>query len=121
MTNTKKMTKKDYFAQIKANYNLTEDEIKFIDHEVELLDRKNASGEKKQTKAQLENEEIKNNILSAMSANTAYTVSDMLKSFICCADLSQNKVNALVKQLKDEGRVVRTEEKGRALFTKVEG
>ena len=32
MANNKKMTKKDYFEQIKAKYNLTADEVKFIDH-----------------------------------------------------------------------------------------
>jgi len=121
MANTeKKMTKRERYEDMLAKYPFTEDEVKFIKHELELLDRKNASGEGKMTKTQTANVAYKAEILSAMSPKTAYTVSDMLKSFACCVELSQNKVNALVKQLKDEGKVVRTEEKGRAYFTKVE-
>jgi hypothetical protein len=121
MSNTKKKTKKEYFEQIKANYNLTEDEVEFIDHEIELLDRKNASGgDRKPTKAQEANEAIKTEILDSMTPNRLYTISEMLKVFACCSDLSQNKVNALVKQLKDEGKVVRTEDKGKAYFTKAD-
>ena len=40
------MTKADYFKQIMANYSLTEDEKAFIQHELDLLAKKN-SGEKK--------------------------------------------------------------------------
>ena len=42
MTN-KKMTKREMFEQIKTNYNLTDAEKAFIDHELELLAKKNAS------------------------------------------------------------------------------
>ena len=40
MEKTKKRTKAQMFAQIKANYALTADEVAFIDHELELLARK---------------------------------------------------------------------------------
>ena len=37
MSNAKKMTKREMFEMIKANHNLSADEIAFIDHELELL------------------------------------------------------------------------------------
>ena len=50
MANTKKMTKKDYFAILKATYPTTADNydevIKFIDHEMELLEKKNSADKK---------------------------------------------------------------------------
>ena len=42
MANEKKMTKAQMFAQIKANHNLSADEVAFIDHELELLAKKNS-------------------------------------------------------------------------------
>ena len=46
MTN-KKMTKREMFEQIKANYQLTEAERAFIDHELELLAKKNSAEKKR--------------------------------------------------------------------------
>lgn len=65
MANTKKMTKADYFKQIMANYNITDDERAFIEHELELLAKKN-SAEKKPTAVQVANEGIKDAILEGM-------------------------------------------------------
>ena len=116
----KKMTKRDYFTQIKAKYNLTEDEIAFIDHELELLDRKNATptGEKKLTATQMANEIIKDSILEEMEENRLYTISEMMKALPCCAELTNQKITRLVAQLVDANRVVRTEDKRKAYFSK---
>ena len=117
MTN-KKMTKAQMFAQIKANYALTEDEIAFIDHELELLARKN-SAEKKQTPTQVANEGIKDAIYEGMEDNRLYTISELIKEVPACAELTNQRVSALVRQLKDEGRVERIEEKRKAYFRKI--
>ena len=115
----KKMTKRDYFTQIKTNYKLTEEEIAFIDHELELLDRKNASatGEKKMTATQAENEKVKQTILEEMEENKLYTISEMMKVLPCCAELSNQKVSSLVRQLTNECKVKRIEEKRKAYFS----
>lgn len=111
-----KMTKRDYFNQILSKYPLTADEKAFIDHELELLDRKNSSGgAKAPTATQKANESLKSEILDAMASDTRYTVSELDKML---GIGSPNKTNALVKQLKDACLVIRTEEKGRAYFTK---
>ena len=115
MANVKKMTKADYFRQIMANYNLTADEKAFVEHELELLAKKN-SAEKKPTAVQVANEGIKTDILEAMESGKKYTITDLMKSVDACADLSNQRVSALVRQLVTEGSVERTEEKRKAYF-----
>ena len=118
MANQKKSTKAQMFAQLKANYPLTEDEVKFIDHELELLSKKN-SAEKKPTAQQTANEGIKQSIVDGMENGKAYTITDIIKSVPACADLTNQRVSALMRQLVENGAVVRTEDKRKAYFTKV--
>ena len=118
MDNQKKSTKAQMFAQLKANYPLTEDEVKFIDHELELLSKKN-SAEKKPTAQQTANEGIKQSIVDGMENGKAYTITDIIKSVPACADLTNQRVSALMRQLVENGAVVRTEDKRKAYFTKV--
>ena len=120
MENVKKMTKRDYFNQllaidgVKANADL----VNFIGHELELLAKKNASGTGKLTAAQVANEGIKSEILECMAnePNRLFTITEMIKEFECCKELSMPKVIALVGQLKNGGKVERLEEKRKAYF-----
>lgn len=120
MTNTKKLTKKDHFntlltiAEVKANPTL----VAFIEHEIELLEKKN-SADKKPTAAQVANEGIKTAILNAMEVGKLYTITDFQKSVPECAELSNQRVSALVRQLKDSNLVERVEEKRKAYFRKI--
>ena len=116
MANTKKMTKREMFEQIKANYELTTEEVAFINHELELLAKKN-SAEKKPTAVQVANEGIKENIVAGMESDKSYTITDLMKSIPECAELSNQRVSALVRQLVADGVVVRTEEKRKAYFS----
>ena len=118
MANTKKMTKREMFEMIKANHNLSADEIAFIDHELELLAKKN-SAEKKPTAVQVANEGIKADILDGMEIGKKYTITDLMKEIPACAELSNQRVSALVRQLVTDGSVERTEEKRKAYFSKV--
>ena len=118
MANVKKMTKADYFKQIMASYPLTEDEKAFVEHELELLAKKN-SAEKKPTAVQVGNEAIKDAILEAMEEGKKYTITDRMKEVDACAELSNQRVSALVRQLVTDGSVERTEEKRKAYFSKV--
>ena len=77
MANTKKMTKREMFEQIKANYSLTNEEVAFIDHELELLAKKN-SAEKKPTAVQVANEGIKQSIVDGMEVNLLFFENDLL-------------------------------------------
>lgn len=118
MANTKKMTKREMFEMIKVNHNLSADEIAFIDHELELLAKKN-SAEKKPTAVQVANEGIKADILDGMEIGKKYTITDLMKEIPACAELSNQRVSALVRQLVTDGAVERTEEKRKAYFSKV--
>ena len=120
MANTKKMTKKDYFAILRATYPASADNydevIAFIDHEVDLLNRKNSS-EKKPTAQQVANDSIKTAIAEGMSPNRLYTVTEIQKEIAECNELSNQRVSALLRQMKDDGIIVRTEDKRKAYFS----
>jgi DNA-binding transcriptional regulator GbsR (MarR family) len=54
-----------------------------------------------------------------MESGKLYTITDLIKSIPDCADLTNQRVSAIVRQLKDEGSVERVEEKRKAYFKKV--
>jgi DNA-binding transcriptional regulator GbsR (MarR family) len=53
-----------------------------------------------------------------MEDGKAYTIGDLMKEVPELADLTNQRVSALVRQLKDDGLVVREEIKRKAYFTK---
>ena len=83
----------------------------------ESISKKN-SAERKPTATQKANEEYKKAILSFMEIGKKYTISELMKEVVELADLSNQRVSALVRQLKDSGLVERTEEKRKAYFSK---
>lgn len=112
----KRMTKRDYFNRILA-YAHEEDKA-FIEHELELLAKKN-SGEKKPTATQKENEAIKVAIVEGLG-DKALTIGEICKTVDACKELSSQKVSALVRQLVLEDKVTREEIKRRAYFSVAE-
>lgn len=84
----------------------------------ESISKKN-SAERKPTATQKANEGYKEAILSFMEVGKKYTISELMKSIVEIADLSNQRVSALVRQLKESGLVERTEEKRKAYFSKV--
>jgi hypothetical protein len=93
--------------------------VDFINHEIELLDKKNAS-EKKPTAQQTANDGIKTAILDNMVSGTKYTITDIIKTVPECAELTNQRVSALVRQLISDGLVTRVEEKRKAYFILVD-
>ena len=86
-----------------------------IDNELALLAKKN-SAEKKPTAQQTANEVVKTAILNGMERNRIYTVTEVIKSIPECADMTNQRVSALLRQMVDAGTIVRTEEKRKAYF-----
>ena len=122
MTNkTTKLTKKDKFEMLAKLPAVQSDPVlsEFIAHEMELLSKKN-SAEKKPTAQQVANVGIQTAILNGMEVGKAYTITDLIKSVPECADLTNQRVSALVRQMVDGGSVERFEEKRKAYFRKVE-
>ena len=117
MANIKKMTKADYFKQIMANYPLTDEEKAFVEHELELLAKKN-SAEKKPTAQQVANAGICEAIYNSMEDGVLYTITDLIKSIPECADLTNQRVSAIVRGMIGS-KVERVEEKRKAYFRKI--
>ena len=112
LTKAQKYAMLKELAEVKANPTLVE----FIDHELELLAKKN-SADKKPTAVQIANEGIKSVILETLAENGGkMTISEMQKVFPCCAELSNQRVSALIRQLIADGKVERLEEKRKAVF-----
>ncbi len=81
---------------------------------------KKNSAERKPTATQKANEGYKEAILNFMEVDKKYTITDLMKEVVELVDLSNQRVSALVRQLKDDGLVERTEEKRKAYFSKKE-
>ena len=120
-TNSTKVTKRERFAQlmaiVEASNVANATELKeFIEHEVELLDKKNSrSG--KPTKTQVENEAIKTQIVSILErVRKPMTVTQLLSESEL-AGLSNQKISALLTQLRESGKVMRTVEKKVAYYS----
>lgn len=111
----KKITKKERFAELRSKVADCPELVAFIDHEIELLERKNATKSGKPTANQVANEGLKEQIMSYLSENGASTTTQIMKG----VGLESNqKTSALIRQLKLNSLVVRTVEKGVAYFAK---
>lgn len=114
MATIKKLTKADKFGMllnieaVKDNPTLKE----FVEHELELLAKKN-SAEKKPTKTQKANEELKVAIAEGMEKGKLYTITELIKTIPECADLTNQKVSAVVRGM---ANIERVEQKGKAYF-----
>lgn len=117
---SKKMTIAEKFNALLEKYPFTEDERAFIKDRIDKATRK-TDGEKKPTAKQVQNAAVADEVYAFMAdtPDTAYTVSELLKVCSAFDGCSASYANAIVKKLKDAGRVARTEIKGRAYFTAV--
>ena len=121
MNTTKKMTKASAWTIVKgivenSGHPQSAELVEKIENELVLLAKKN-SAEKKPTAQQTANEGIKSAIVNGMVANRAYTITDIIKEVPQCAELTNQRVSALMRQLVESGAVVRTEDKRKAYFT----
>jgi Fic family protein len=108
------MTKKENFNELYAIIETMElDETKkdnlltFIEHELELLGKKNSHKSNKPTKKQIENEKMTNDILALLEPSKYYTAKQIGDMF----GLSAQKITALLKD-----HVSRETYKGKALY-----
>ena len=118
ITMANKKTVVEMFEEIKAQPGLTQEQVEFLEKRIEITKKKNASGSgenAKPTKTQLENEGIKDTIVSVLTT-TPTTITDLIKSSADLASYTNQIVSALLTQLLKERRVVRTEVKGKAHY-----
>lgn len=120
MANTK-MTKRDYFNQVlaivenaKENIENYEDVRNFVEHEIELLNKKKSNT--KPTKTQVENEKIKARILEVLTeVNEVMTISELMTAD-GLEGYSNQKLSVLANQLVKEEKVVKTSVKKVSYF-----
>ena len=116
----KKITKRESFTEIKGILEELGKErlAKVMEHELELLARKNASGEGKQTATQIANEGIKNGIVECLenAPERLITITEMIKEFDCCKPFVNQKISNLANQLVKENRIAKIEEKRKSFF-----
>jgi hypothetical protein len=101
------MTKREMFSAIREAVAGNVDMVEFIDHEIELLDRKSATP-KKPTKTQIENENLKADILVFLSgADAPQNVKDITAGVDSLNDASCQKVSRLLADLVKSGSIVK--------------
>ena len=114
----KKITKAQKFEMLLAIPAVAESEMlkEFVEHELELLAKKN-SADKKPTAQQTANKAIADAIVDALAENPTrlYTITEIIKEVPECADLTNQRVSAIVRGLLDK-EIKRVEDKRKAYF-----
>ena len=113
-----KITKAQMFGMIKAVAGVASnpDMVAFIDHEIELLSKRNSKA-KKPTKKQTENIGIMDMIFDVLSASDiALSIADIRNTNSELEALSSQKVSALLKKMVDDGRLVKIYDKKVPMF-----
>lgn len=110
-----KITNVKALSYILTNCELPE-EVKSKVEAMKASYEKKASAERKPTPTQTENANFKAEILAFLADGNKYTVSDLMKGIPSIADLSNQRVSAIVRQLVANGEVMRVEEKRKAYF-----
>lgn len=125
---TKNPTKKDRFNALLAIPAVAQDQalVDFINHELELLAKKNAA-DRKPTKKQAEklsrDADLRAAIVNEMEMGTLYSAADLLKTLPTLAadpDLSVAKISYLMRDLVDDQSVVRTVDKRHTFYSLAE-
>ena len=113
-----KMTKLQIVTMMLANAEISSNEVfkAYLENEKALLEKK--ASNRKATKIQTENVGIKATILTVLEDfNKPMTITDIQSANEDLKALSNQKISALVKQLKDNGLVVKSVVKGKSLFS----
>ena len=111
-----KTTNVKALAYVLENYELPT-EIRAKLEKMKVQFEKKNSAEKQPTATQIANEGIKNLILEVIG-NSSLTITEMQKINGELAELSNQKISALLKQMVENGSVVREEIKRKAYFKK---
>ena len=114
-----KKTKREYFNELRVLANGNDELITFIDHEIELLNKKN-SAERKPTVNQLDNKKIKKVVLEKIGTNS-YTITEIIKNVLAnteWADLTCSRMTAIATQMAEDGDLIREVVKRKAYYKK---
>ena len=121
MEKVRKITKRERFEMIKeivlnAGLDNEVEMIEFLDNEINLLNKKRASGAK--TATQKENEVLVEKLYAVLAEiGRPVTVSELQAENEEFGAMSNQKVSALMKKLTDAERVIKTPDKKKSYFS----
>ena len=118
------MTKREFLNAVIATIEGNDTEINvmemldYANTELRKLDERNLARTSKPTATQKANEVLKEAIIAGMAHNRIYTIAEIVKEIPECAELSNQKVAAMLNQLKADEKVEKITEK-RKVYWKV--
>lgn len=123
MTMANKKVKRDYFMEIREIVKDNAELVEFVDHELELLARKNTGNA--QTKVQKENVAVAKMLLEELAKAGTTTITDLMNTSEVIKNytlengnkLTNQKISAIFTQLLKEGKITRAVEKKRSYFS----
>lgn len=114
-----KMTKVETIKAIIEKYGVSGEEKTFLEHEIELIEKRNAYKSSKPTKKQVENDALAARLLELIEEDACYTATDLAEMMGVDAEgnpYSPQKMSSLLKKLKESGEVVTGTIKRRTYF-----
>lgn len=109
-----KKTKKDLFLEVREVVTGNEELVAFIDHELELLNKKTST---KSTKVNEEQVALMEKIVNALNEiGRSVTISELQKENAEMAEYSNQKLSAMLKKLVDNKQVTKMVDKKKSYF-----
>ena len=109
-----KKTKREFFGEIREIVKENTELVEFIDHELELLDKKTSA---KSTKVNTEQVELMGKIVNALNKiGRSVTISELQKENAEMAKYSNQKLSAMLKKLVDNKQVTKMIDKKKSYF-----
>ena len=109
-----KKTKREFFGEIREIVKENTELVEFIDHELELLDKKTSA---KSTKVNTEQVELMEKIVNALNEiGRSVTISELQKENAEMAEYSNQKLSAMLKKLVDNKQVTKVVDKKKSYF-----
>lgn len=113
-----KKTKKDLFLEVREVVAGNEELVAFVDHELELLNKKAST---KSTKVNEEQVALMEKIVNALNEiGRSVTISELQKENAEMAEYSNQKLSAMLKKLVDNKQVTKMVDKKKSYFTTAE-
>ena len=109
-----KKTKRDLFLEVREVVAGNEELVAFVDHELELLDKKAST---KSTKVNDEQIALMDKIINALNEiGRSVTISELQKENAEMAEYSNQKLSAMLKKLVDNKQVTKMVDKKKSYF-----
>ena len=109
-----KKTKKDLFLEVREVVAGNEELVAFVDHELELLNKKAGT---KSTKVNEEQVALMEKIVNALNEiGRSVTISELQKENAEMAEYSNQKLSAMLKKLVDNKQVTKMVDKKKSYF-----